>query len=214
MTTVKLPTLDIGVFDPSTDTITIEGTLYAGALFRDGFGGAAHSGQILRIDKRDDGVVTITRLRDLETLTKQDVARRSLSVTLYVVTSGEYSDYRVRGIYSTHEKAEQARDFFNTENDIEEHEIDALPEHPPGMLRYTVLMDRDGRVDSVARVDAGGSYYEWTVRDAVFVGFHVWARDETHAIKIANDRRAQLLASNLWTTDWGTWHRHKATGMP
>lgn len=59
-------TLDVGEYDPYTDTITIEGTRYAGALFRDGFGINAAVGQVLRIDKHEDGVVTVTRLRDLE----------------------------------------------------------------------------------------------------------------------------------------------------
>ena len=64
--TAKLPTLDVGAFDPFTDTIIIEGTKYVGALFRDGFGVNAMVGQILRIDKHENGVVTVTRLRDLE----------------------------------------------------------------------------------------------------------------------------------------------------
>ena len=59
-------TLDVGEYDPHTDTIIIEGTRYAGCLFRDGFGINAMVGQVLRIDKHENGLVTVTRLRDLE----------------------------------------------------------------------------------------------------------------------------------------------------
>ena len=61
-----METLDIGGYDPYTDTIIIEGTRYSGFLFRAGFGINAMIGQVLRIDKHEDGIVTITRLRDLE----------------------------------------------------------------------------------------------------------------------------------------------------
>jgi len=30
---------------------------------------------------------------------------------------------------------------------------------------------------------------------------HVWATDEVHAIKIANEHRAQLIANNEWLPD-------------
>ena len=63
---VVRPTLEVGVFDPCTDSIIIEGTTYSGGLFRDGFGINAMVGQVLRLDKHKDGVVTVTRLRDLE----------------------------------------------------------------------------------------------------------------------------------------------------
>ena len=57
-----LPTLAIGEFDQFTDTIEIEGTRYSGLLFRDGFGINAMVGQVLRIDKHENGVVTVTKL--------------------------------------------------------------------------------------------------------------------------------------------------------
>lgn len=63
-----LPTLDVGQYDPFSDTIVIEGTRYSGELFRDGYGLSACIGQVHRVDKREDGVVTITRLHDLETV--------------------------------------------------------------------------------------------------------------------------------------------------
>ena len=73
----QLPTLDVDPFDPWTDTINIEGTRYSGALFRAGFGINAIAGQVLRIDRHDNGVVTVTRLRDLEAPTVLDAAKNA-----------------------------------------------------------------------------------------------------------------------------------------
>jgi hypothetical protein len=59
-------TLEVGRYNPDDDTIIIEGTKYSGYLFRDGFGLNACIGQVLRIDKHEGGVVTVTRLPELE----------------------------------------------------------------------------------------------------------------------------------------------------
>ena len=59
-------TLEVGAYDPETDTIVIEGTRYAGVLFREGFGIKAMIGQVLRIDNHEDGIVTVTRLPEFE----------------------------------------------------------------------------------------------------------------------------------------------------
>jgi len=57
-----MPTLDVGQYDPVTDTIVIEGTRYAGALFREGLGIKAMVGQVFRVVKHAGDVITITRL--------------------------------------------------------------------------------------------------------------------------------------------------------
>ena len=63
---VTLPALDVGAYDPWTDTIRIEGTRYSGELFR-AFGSAVVVGHVLRIESRtEDGVVTVTRMCECE----------------------------------------------------------------------------------------------------------------------------------------------------
>jgi hypothetical protein len=53
--------LEVGEYDENSDTITIEGTRYSGHVFRElGFPGMI--GQVLRIDKKESGTVTATRL--------------------------------------------------------------------------------------------------------------------------------------------------------
>jgi len=56
------PTLNIEPYDPDTDTVVIEGTKYAGVLFREGFGRLAKVGQVLRIDRMENGIVTVTKI--------------------------------------------------------------------------------------------------------------------------------------------------------
>jgi len=128
---------------------------------------------------------------------------------VYLVTKGSYSDYRVCCVCSTMEKAEYARRLY-VADDIETEELDGLPEHPHGMLRYAVTMDRDG--NSTCQTES--LYYttddEWRpYGNGTHVSFHMWASDKTHAVKIANERRAVLIATGQWQTDWYAWKEAK-----
>lgn len=130
---------------------------------------------------------------------------------LYMVTDGDCSDYCVRGIYSTPEKAEWAKKLYAAKNDIDEIEVDALPDAPPGMLWYFVKMDVAGNSPDVRRVNAGyAGQDKWApCGDNKHVAFYQWAEDEQHAVKIANERRAQLIANGGWITDWETWRAQR-----
>ncbi len=57
--------LDVGKYDPRQDTIVIEGVTYAGEMFRE-LGFRTMVGHVLRVEARDHGVVTVTRLREHE----------------------------------------------------------------------------------------------------------------------------------------------------
>jgi len=64
---MKINELNIGVYDPITDVIEIEGTKYSGHFFRElGCNFPSMVGQVLRIDKKENGLVHVTRLKDLE----------------------------------------------------------------------------------------------------------------------------------------------------
>lgn len=142
--------------------------------------------------------------------------------TVYLVADGSYSDYRVLGVYSTPEKAERARDLYQADNDVEPFDLDAMPDAPPGLVGWTVQMDRDGNTRSVDRSAAPDAPYAldwsigwvpapdglprpWESKNAPVTGpcvaFPVWASDAPHAVKIANERRTRLIADGLWTTD-------------
>ena len=122
---------------------------------------------------------------------------------VYMVTDGSYSDYRVLGIYSTKAKAEDAKVLFNADNDVDPIEMDATPEVPPGMLKWVVTMGRSGDSGGAQRdsceyshvrasLHARGNSADVTMRAAL------WAKDEEHAVKIANEWRTRIVANNLW----------------
>ena len=146
---------------------------------------------------------------------------------IYVVTAGSYSDYRICGVYSTQEKADEASEQYTSDYDKahpEEYELDYLPDHPKGMIAWSVFMDRDGNsiegYDDASRCGLRNDFSfsprhvpqdTWDSRRGGFLGitngvlFYVWARDKEHAIKIANEKRIQLIVSGEWTSDYKAW---------
>lgn len=128
---------------------------------------------------------------------------------VYVVTDGHYSDYRVVGICSTLEKANRLRELYNCKNDIKEMALDDLPDVPPGLYAFVVVMDQDGNVRYSRRegCDVMQNNWKWAPYcDGKNVAFYVWARDDRHAIKIANEQRIQLIANNQWIVDIDHWN--------
>lgn len=123
---------------------------------------------------------------------------------IYIVTSGSYSDYHICGVYSDIAKAQEAVELYGDESRVEEFEVDVFPEHPPGLLAYVVYMDEQGKSD-VRRTHVAG-HSEWcggAGRGQMV--FSVWAKDEQHAVKIANEKRVVLIANGEWSDDWKVW---------
>lgn len=134
---------------------------------------------------------------------------------VYVATSGDYSDYGIDGVFSAKELAEEFVQSTNPkEGQVEEYELDEgaalLGKIKEGFCVYYVQMDRDGnttRIDrhekpspchleqtkGAARVYKPGS---WGGKTSL-IGY-VMARDDVHALKIMNERRAQIIAEGGW----------------
>lgn len=115
---------------------------------------------------------------------------------IYLVTDGKYSDFCVLGAFSTMEKAERGKVLLDSYNDIEEFELDSVPEAPPGLLPYGVNMKKNGDAANAYRKSTDGfevshRFSEWG--DGTFYAY-VYARDKEHAIKIANEKRIMELA--------------------
>jgi len=59
--------LDVKPYDPIMDVIEIEGTRYSGWFFRKlGCNFPSMVGQVLKIDKKESGIITVTRLKEKE----------------------------------------------------------------------------------------------------------------------------------------------------
>ena len=138
---------------------------------------------------------------------------------LYLLTSGQYSDHHVEGVFSSLEKVEEyklqhKRLFLNYEREIYKNEPDeellemyihnfndpieiSVDEAilPSGFQPYDVIMDTNG---DNAEVCYSESYNYWYKEFGLYkniLTFEVLAKDKAHAIKIANDRRIQLIAN-------------------
>lgn len=134
---------------------------------------------------------------------------------IYLLTCGEYSDYGVVAVFDSRELAEAAMDGKSEDYRIEEYPLNpGLAEYHAGRRVFYVEMLADG---TVHRTDDFG--WAWakdfdpphvTYQFGPFssghpmavvrfvMDTHVWATDQAHAIKIANEQRAQLLASGQW----------------
>ncbi len=135
---------------------------------------------------------------------------------VYIVSEGNYSEYHVIGIYSLMENAEYAKKIYYADNDIQEMEMDFIPKHPYGLLLFHVAMDRDGNTNYVHREGCSvhreecSNYVEreWKpYGDNKHVSFTSWAKDEGHAIKIANEKRVMLIENGEWTTNFYAWRK-------
>jgi hypothetical protein len=135
--------------------------------------------------------------------------------TVYLVTKGEYSDYRVIGAFSSNDLAEKASEYFASENDIEEFELDSSVPNTNGYLLFSVCMAKDGEAMWIDREDCSTSHiWDWRPWAARGVSFTMWATDEKHAVKIANERRVQLIAANLFDMPYEVWWREIGCKQP
>ena len=145
---------------------------------------------------------------------------------IYIVTAGEYSDYHIVAVFSTKEKADAFCAMFRKgEFDVVEYEVDAKVEAiNKGLKQYHVNMNKDGSLfaggwsnpsgitlfknenlldnfqteDYLLDLNFGKRYFDPTVPKALHLEVICWAKDEQHAIKIANEKRAQYSANGKW----------------
>jgi hypothetical protein len=135
---------------------------------------------------------------------------------IYVVTSGEYSDYRIIAVFDSEFLAQVMADHHNTAVKSrwgDQYEVETFTLNPgesnyhEGLSRRAIVMRRDG---SVVRMDDHGPFVEGDPEDRFYKMYagnafekatlhtYVWAKSEEHAIKVANERRAQHIASGEW----------------
>ncbi len=123
---------------------------------------------------------------------------------IYVATQGSYSDYRICAVFTDKALAEKYKNSLpdNWEGPrIEEyianpHSKELNKNHKPYFLR----MKKDGECVEIRIADSSygfdGNNMGFDVRNNMYL--NIFARDEKHAIKIANEKRAQLIAENKW----------------
>ena len=119
----------------------------------------------------------------------------------YVVTTGDYSDYHICGVFDSLPNAKRAKKLFGDESRIEKYEINKIPKSPKDMFFYDVTMDRSGNTKACLNYGIENvidySSVEYIDDDNQLV-CTLWAKNKKHAVKIANERRTQLIALNKY----------------
>lgn len=123
---------------------------------------------------------------------------------MWMIEIGEYSDYKVFGPFSTEENAKlflsKIKHPYNVT--IGKWELDPdieMIKENHNLKIYRISMLYDGYVDCI---------FENTIEDYIplkvyngeetrYVTGDVWAKNEQHAIKIANEFRAQAIANGI-----------------
>ena len=133
---------------------------------------------------------------------------------VWAVEEGEYSDYHIVGVFSTKENAQIVADLFN--GSVVEWPLDpGIEELNAGLQRFQVFMYRDGsaEVESLQRSSYAFPVKSESEQNQVIRSIRlqkgnkswivpiVWAKDKKHAVKIANERRVQLIAHGKWPED-------------
>jgi hypothetical protein len=130
---------------------------------------------------------------------------------IFLLTDGEYSDYHIIGAFSTEKKAQK---YIDMQKRIDKYHYPSieeftLDEYNPIVISE-VIMRYDGEVIAVRQsvgsiADTGFDAYtfdnELTKKSIIW---NVHTKIKERAIKVVNEKRAQLIAMNIWGNDLET----------
>lgn len=125
---------------------------------------------------------------------------------VYLVSTGSYSDWSVRGLFSTRAVAEKCTALLEDANDVEEWELDALADRVTRGVKVWLVWSKEGGVvdvdpdrtydngvDSLGGRENIGSV-DWFPNHGDKMRIYVEATDEAHATKIAADKFREHVA--------------------
>jgi len=120
---------------------------------------------------------------------------------IYVCTQGDYSDYHIAGVFDDEKLARKFAAHFHCE--VEEWPLNPFElELRNDYFPYFVRMSKDGKVIDVYREESDYGFQPDEKRYGPDIHGNLynkcWAKNKEHAIKITNEKRAQLLAMNQW----------------
>lgn len=135
---------------------------------------------------------------------------------VYLIATGEYSDYHIVTAFSTKELADKFMALYGSDYKIVISWLDTeVPNIESGLMAWVVEMYYNGGTEDyhVEQIDDyvgvtmppwGQSYRYFSVyAHHILPSFRsvMMARDKKHAIKIANERRTQMIANGEWSLD-------------
>jgi hypothetical protein len=126
--------------------------------------------------------------------------------TIYVVTSGSYSDYGINAVFDDEQLAKDFIAMFEKGNyidmQIEEWKLNPEEENIRAKRKlYFLRMNKEGIASDISI--EGSSFSIDYINTIQFdnkknLMVRCFADDEKHAIKIANEKRVQVIANNKW----------------
>lgn len=126
---------------------------------------------------------------------------------IYIVTSGEYSDYGINGVFETKELAQAYIEMlgnpkgWSSEMQVEEHDLNPYKNYiKEGLKPFLIFIHKNGNVTKAEIAQYGlkpSTTISFSYNKSQMIVF-CWAKDKQHAIKIANEKRAKIIALNQW----------------
>ena len=125
---------------------------------------------------------------------------------IYIVTEGEYSDYRILAVF---DKREYAEEFCGDDSwrGIEEYVVNPTVFGDERYSAFKVIMQKNGDSEvedgDIREADRKNDTFEARMGRGPdpILNCTVMARDKQHAVKIVNERRTQLI--DRWpTAEW------------
>lgn len=126
-----------------------------------------------------------------------------VSVKIYVITKGDYSDYHICAVAIDKEQAYALAHFYSTKYDaaeVEEYDTEDVPDLTKGREMFYVVFDPAGNVNDIFDIDIS----HWDEQepfelktDPGFVRMYVQADNKGDAVKIGAERRAKYIAEKL-----------------
>ena len=135
--------------------------------------------------------------------------------TIFAVCSGSYSDWRIDAMFSTEKLAEEYikfnKNISKDKQSIMTFNLDPEFNQEKEGLGFKIFMDKEGNTYNNL-LDYDFKYFEnrkidntWTYSDKEELNFdkeilifHIITKTEKQAIKIANEKRLQIIAGNQW----------------
>ena len=148
--------------------------------------------------------------------------RNNKNRKVYILTSGDYSNYRIEAVCSKKYLAKRLERVNLPNWQIEEYVVDgninnfkkARSLAKKGYRNYFIKMDREGEVQEILSgednhwnsivdiLDNGHISFSFDNRGfdsgRNFLYGHILAKNDKQAIKIVNDKRASFIANNEW----------------
>jgi len=128
---------------------------------------------------------------------------------VFVVTRGSYSDYGISGIFTTRKLAQafiaSFKKGYNEFNDIETWTLNPFEiALKKGYKPYFLRIDKKGNTSNIKITDNSYGFeenmiYGFDVNNHMYL--YTYALSPEHAIKIANEKRIQILAKDKWPKD-------------